>query len=125
MAEKKKILLVEDDVFIKDIYFRKFSSEGFELIEASDGEKALRTVNENLPDLVMLDLNMPIMDGFTFLKNMKKNDKLKDIIVVILSNFSDDEKIKEAKKLGVEDYIVKSNFTPTEVVDKIKAILIK
>jgi DNA-binding response OmpR family regulator len=119
----KKILLVEDDIMLRKLISKKFASEGYTMITAADGKKGLESVKENRPDLVILDLLLPVMDGFEVLKRLKEDESLKTIPVVIMSNLSQKEDIDRCMKLGATDYIVKVLFTSQEVLDKIKAIV--
>lgn len=121
--EKKKILLVEDDVFIRDIYDTKLCQENFEVVMAENGSDALVKLENFLPDLILLDIVMPYMDGMDFLKEFKKNEKWKDVPIIMLSNLSEKERVDEAMGLGVNDYLIKSHFTPSEVVEKINSLL--
>jgi CheY-like chemotaxis protein len=115
-----KILIVEDDSFVKDIYHTKLSQEGYEIVEADNGVEALKKVKENKPDLILLDIIMPYMNGIEVLRELKKDENLKDIPVVLLTNLSQKEEINEGLALGAKDYLIKSHFTPTEVLEKIK-----
>ncbi|HAV11147.1 MAG TPA: response regulator [Candidatus Moranbacteria bacterium] len=119
----KKIMLVEDDVFIRDIYETKLRQEKFEIVMAENGLDALKKLETFLPDLILLDIVMPYMDGMDFLKEFKKDEKWKDIPIIMLSNLSDKERVMDANTLGVNDYLIKSHFTPSEVVAKINALL--
>lgn len=123
MDNKKKVMIVEDDVFIRDIYQVKFSQEGFEVIVAEDGIKALEKLKEVTPDIILLDIIMPYMNGIEVLKNIKSNDLLKNIPIIMLTNISEKEKVSEGMELGVQDYLIKSHFTPSEVVHKVNALL--
>ncbi|EKE16527.1 MAG: hypothetical protein ACD_11C00004G0025 [uncultured bacterium] len=125
MSEKKKILLVEDDIFIRDIYQTKLSGEGFDVVSAENGLDAMKKINGFIPDLILLDIVMPYMDGMDFLKEIKKQETLKNIPVIMLSNLSDRERVTDAASLGVNDYLIKSHFTPSEVVEKINTLLNK
>lgn len=125
MTDKKKIMIVEDDVFIRDIYQVKFSQEGFEVITAEDGIKALEMLKEVTPDIIMLDIIMPYMNGVEVLKKIKSDEKFKNIPVVMLTNISEKEKVDEGMDLGIVDYIIKSHFTPSEVLAKINSLLNK
>lgn len=122
---KKRIMLVEDDVFIRDIYETKLKQENFEVMMAEHGLDAFKKLDNFLPDLVLLDIVMPYMDGMDFLKAFRKEDKYKNIPVIMLSNLSDKERVTDAKNLGIGDYLIKSHFTPSEVVEKINALLEK
>lgn len=122
---KKTILLVEDDSFVSDIYQTKIGSEGFEVIPAGNGIEAIKKLEERIPDLVLLDIVMPYMDGTEVLKKMKSEEKWKKIPIILLTNLSEKEKIEEALGLGAEDYLIKSHFTPSEVISKINMIFKK
>lgn len=119
----KKILLVEDDPFLLDIYKTKFQEEGFSVQVAEDGEKALKMVGEDMPDILLLDIVLPSMDGFEFLKEIKSNDKLKNIRIVLLSNLGQKNEVEKGVALGADKYLIKAHYTPSEVVKEIKKIL--
>jgi CheY-like chemotaxis protein len=121
----KKVLIVEDDSFVKDIYHTKLSQEGYEIIEAGNGVEAMEKLKQTQPDLILLDIVMPYMNGIEVLRELKKDEKLKDIPVVLLTNLSQKEEINEGLSLGAKDYLIKSHFTPTEVLEKIKVYLKK
>ncbi|EKD46741.1 MAG: Two component transcriptional regulator, winged helix family [uncultured bacterium] len=123
MDEKRKILIVEDDMFIRDIYQVKFFQEGFDVTTAEDGIKALEILETMTPDIILLDIIMPYMNGMEVLKKIKENDVLKKIPVIMLTNISEKEKVTEGTELGISDYIIKSHFTPSEVVHKVNALL--
>lgn len=125
MEEKKKIMLVEDDVFIRDIYETKLTQENFNVVMAENGIDALKKLEDFFPDMILLDIVMPYMDGMDFLREIKKNDKHKDIPIIMLSNLSEKERVTEAMELGISDYLIKSHFTPSEVVEKINSLLQK
>lgn len=120
---KKKILVVEDDIFISDIYQVKFTQEGFEVAIAVNGLEALKILDNFRPDIILLDIIMPQMDGIETLKKIKNNDKWKNIPIIMLTNISEKEKVEESEEMGVNDYLVKSQFTPSEVVGKVNALL--
>ena len=116
-----KILLIEDDQFIVKMYKTKLELEGFEVVTAANGEEGLQKLAEAKPDLILLDLMMPKMDGFEFLRNMKrmKDDKL-HTTTIVFTNLGQEPDVQEAKELGVSDYLIKADTTPQLVVDKIK-----
>jgi CheY-like chemotaxis protein len=121
---KKIVMIVEDDAFVRDIYETKLKEEGITTISAEDGGKALKKLEEEVaPDLILLDILMPYMDGLALLKAIKKNPTLKNIPVILLTNLSQKEEIQEGFDLGAKDYIVKSHFTPSEVMEKVKKYL--
>ena len=119
----KKILIMEDDKFLSEMYSTKLKEAGFEIIAADDGEEGLRLIKEKMPDLVLLDIVLPRMDGFEVLQNLKKDKSLKDILVVALTNLGQKEEVEKGISLGADDYIIKAHFTPTEVVAKVKIML--
>ena len=119
----KKILIMEDDKFLSEMYSTKLKEAGFEIIIADDGEEGLRLIKEKMPDLVLLDIVLARMDGFEVLQNLKKDKSLKDILVVALTNLGQKEEVEKGISLGADDYIIKAHFTPTEVVAKVKKML--
>lgn len=125
MDGKKKILLVEDDMFIRDIYDTKLVQEGFEVVMAENGIDGMKKIETFVPDLILLDIVMPYMDGMDFLKEIRKKEQFVKIPVIMLSNLSEKEKVSEALDLGISDYLIKSHFTPSEVVKKIQDVLEK
>ncbi|NCD01027.1 response regulator [bacterium] len=127
MSENQtKIILVEDDLFLAKMYEKKFSQEGFSLKIFASAEPAIKEIKKDKPDLVLLDILLPgKLNGFAILKNIKEDDSTKNIPVVMLSNFSGGEEVKKAKDLGADDYIIKIELTPSEVIEKIKKMLKK
>ena len=120
---KGKLLVVEDDEFISAIYAKKLSMEGYGTRVAENGEKALSMMREERPDLVLLDIIMPVMDGFEVLRQMRADEKLRDIRVVVVSNLSDDKEMTQARELGAIDYIVKANISISDLAVKIAGYL--
>lgn len=119
--QKKKIMIVEDDIFVMDIYITKLSQVGFEVVEASDGAEALKKLKNDpqKPNMILLDIVMPNMDGLTALKKIRSDESFKDIPIILLSNLSQKEKVDKGFGLGAQDYLIKSHFTPSEVLEKI------
>lgn len=123
-VKKAKILLVEDDLFLRDLYVSKLKKEGFEnVLVAGNGEEGLEMINKNIPDLVMLDIILPQMSGFDVLEKVKKDDNLSQIPIILLTNLGQKEDVEKGYKLGADDYIIKANFTPQQVVEKIQKVL--
>ena len=117
-----KILLIEDDKIILEMYQDKFTNEGFEVITANEGQEGFQKMKSNLPDIVLLDLIMPKVNGFEFLKLVKADPSLKNIPILVLTNiFADAEDL--VKNWGVEYFLLKSNYTPENIVSKVKDIL--
>ena len=119
----KKILIVEDDSFLQGLASTKLEKEGFTVHGASNSDEAAKILMTDLPDLVLLDLVLPGVDGFGILKNIREGEQTKTLPVIVFSNLSEDKDMKHAKDLGATDYMVKSNFTLDELADRIKEIL--
>ena len=119
----KKILIIEDDKFLRQLIVQKLAKEGYETIEAVDGEQGLKEIQEKNPDLVLLDLILPGIDGFEVLSQMKKNEELAKVPVIILSNLGQQEDVQRGLNLGAVDYLIKAHFTPGEIVKKIRKAL--
>lgn len=122
-SEKTKIAIIEDDIAIVQMYQMKFEAEGYEVAFAEDGKKGLELLEEFQPDIVLLDLMMPIMNGEEVLKKLRKEKWGEEMKVIILTNMGESEAPKGMDKLGVEEYIVKSDLTPKEVAAKVKQTL--
>ena len=122
---KVKILVVEDDKFLRDLLVRKLNEEHFNLEIAIDGNEAINKINSWMPDLILLDLIIPGIDGFEVLKRIKEFPATNKIPVVILSNLGQQEEVEKGLNLGAVDYLVKAHLTPGEIIDKIKNILEK
>lgn len=116
----KKVLVVEDDSLLLDLYRLKLTEDGYEVFIASNGEDGFKSALANQPQLILLDILMPKVDGYTALKNLKSNQKTKKIPVVIFSNLSQKEEIEKGLKLGADDYVVKTSLTPSQLADKVK-----
>ncbi len=119
-ANAKKVLLVEDDTFLQGISSTKLTKEGFVVITASSSDEAVKKLDEN-PDIILLDLVLPGGDGFSVLEAMKQ--KHMNPPVIVFSNLTGEEDIEKAKELGAKEYMVKSNFTLEELIEKIKTLL--
>jgi DNA-binding response OmpR family regulator len=120
-----KILIVEDDPFLSEMYSTKLDQENFEVELATDGKEALKKIKEIKPDLVLLDIVLPKMDGFEVLQKIKKDAALSGIKVIALTNLGQKEEVEKGLNLGADDYIVKAHFTPSEVINKVKQVLSK
>ncbi|MEA3453121.1 MAG: response regulator [Patescibacteria group bacterium] len=121
----ENILIVEDDKFLRELISRKLINEGFKIEEAIDGEEGLKKLQEMKPDLILLDLILPGLDGFEVLERTKDNPSTSMIPILILSNLGQKDEIERGLKLGAVDFLVKAHFTPEEIVDKVKEILSK
>lgn len=120
---KPTVLLVEDDTFLSGMYVKKLNIEGFDVQLASDGEEGLREAKAVLPDIVLLDIVLPKMDGFHVLEGIKKDEKTKKIPVILLTNLGQKEDVDRGLTLGAADYLIKAHFMPSEVVDKVKKLI--
>lgn len=121
--EGKVILLVDDDLTLREMYEERLKTEGFDIIQASNGEEALAKARESKPNIILLDVMMPKINGFDVLKEIKSDPELKDIPVIILTALIQDVDKLQGKKLGAADYIVKSETMPGEVIQKIHAAM--
>ncbi len=122
-TKAKKILLVEDDSFISDMYKAKLEYLGYDIETAENGKIGMEKAVSFAPDLILLDIVMPERDGFELLADLKKDEKLKDLPIILLTNLGRREDIEKGFKMGASDYIIKAHFTPQEVVEKINNVL--
>ena len=118
-----KIAIIEDDAVISQMYRMKFETDGFDVQLATNGERGVALVEHFSPDIILMDLQMPEMDGATALAEIRKNDWGKDIPVIILTNLGEEEAPKSLKDLGIHSYIVKAELTPRQVVQRVKDAL--
>lgn len=119
----KKIMWVEDDGFLSDIIARKLSSEEAILIHAVDGEKALALLEEQKPDVIMLDVLLPGMNGFELLEKLKADEGFKDIPVILLSNLGQESDVEKGKKLGANRFLIKASLTLDEIIEQIEQVI--
>jgi len=118
-----KIAIIEDDPVISQMYRMKFEADGFDVQLANNGKNGVALVESYSPDLILLDLQMPEMDGTEALTIIRKNDWGKNIPVIILTNLGEEESPKAIRSLGIHSYIVKANLTPRQVVQRVKEAL--
>lgn len=119
----KKILLVDDDIYIRDLYAEVLKDENYEVFIAADGEEALNMVAQDIYDLVLLDIMMPKVDGIQVLTKIKQDDRYRNVPVVMLTNFGQEDLVKQAVTMGSSDYLLKYNLTPGEMTAKVKQVL--
>ena len=120
----KKILIIEDDTFLQGLEATKMKKEGYEIMTAGNSVEAFKVIeSENKPDLILLDLLLPEVDGFMILEKIRQNKSLLAIPVIVFSNLSEDKDIKRAQKLGISEFMVKSNFTLDELAKKVKDLI--
>ncbi len=122
-VEPQVILIVEDDPILLKMYTEKFTFEGYKVLNAKDGEEALKTSLENDIDIILLDIMLPKMSGTDFLEELRKDPKGKNLPVVALTNLAEEEEKERALRLGAKEYLVKAMQTPEQVVEKIKTYL--
>lgn len=124
MAEEKIfVLIVEDDVFLADIYKKKFEMEGFKVVVSENGEKALSDIKKKSPDVVLLDILLPKLDGFAVLERLKADKETSSAPVILLTNLGQKDDVEKGLEMGAVDYLIKAHFKPSEVVDKVKKVL--
>lgn len=121
--EKKYIIVAEDDKYYANLFRLKLVNEGYDVLVVGDGEETISALTEKIPDLLLLDLVMPVKDGFEVLKDIRSNPVMKNLKVVVLSNLGQEEDEKRAKELGVLGYFVKTDITLAEMVDHVKKYL--
>jgi DNA-binding response OmpR family regulator len=116
----KTILFIEDESMLQKTFQDVFTQEGYAVISALDGEVGFTMAKEQNPDLILLDLILPRMDGFEVLKALKKDEKTKGIPVIVMTNLESVQDVEKALELGATTYLVKANYTLDEVLEKIK-----
>ena len=121
--ENKKILVVEDDTFLRQLIAAKMEADGFDIFVAVDADATFKYLEESKPEIILLDLMLPGLNGFQILEEIKKDPKNKEIPVVILSNLSQKEDIDRAMLLGAKDFWVKAYLTLDDIVEKIDSII--
>ena len=121
--ERKKILIVDDEAPIREIYNKEFSSAGFDVTLAVDGEDGLLKAGEEIPDLILLDIMLPKMSGIDVLKALKKNSLTREIPVLLLTNLGEETIIKEGFSLGANGYLLKVSYTPAQVIEECRKFL--
>jgi len=116
----KKVLIVEDEKILAELLAKKLKEEGYDTVLAQDGEEGFKKIKEEKPDLILLDIVMPKMGGFEVLEEMQKTSEIKNIPVIVISNSGQPVEISRALELGVKDYLIKTQFDPDEVINKVK-----
>lgn len=118
--KKPVILVIEDDPILVKMYQEKFTSEGFDVLTATDGESGLDMALKSNIDIILLDVMLPRMSGIDLLKRLREHEKGKNTLVVVLTNLADPDEKRRALNLGVKDYMVKAMQNPGQVVSKVK-----
>lgn len=119
----KKILFIEDESALQKTFGEILRQEGYEMISALDGEAGLKLAKSIKPDLILLDLILPKIHGFDVLKELKEDEKTKEIPIIVLTNLERVEDVEKALELGATTYLVKADYTLEEVIEKIKNAL--
>lgn len=119
-TEGKLVLLIEDEPALRDIYSTKLRMDGFEVVEAPDGIEGFDAAIQRVPDAILLDIMLPIKDGFEVLKDLKGNAKTQAVPVIILSNLGQEYEIKHGMGLGAAGFFIKANMTPAAIVDEVR-----
>ncbi len=117
------VAIIEDDDFLRSLAVSKLEKAGYTVIMAGNGEDGLKLVQEKKPELLILDLMLPSMNGFDVLASVRKDASLANLKVIVFSNLGDDADMKKCQTLGIQDYLIKANFTLDELVQKIGALL--
>jgi DNA-binding response OmpR family regulator len=120
---KKRVLIVEDDQALIDLYDKKFTHSGYEVIRAEDGQEGLDKAQSENPDVILLDIMLPVMNGFEVLKNLRKTKVIDNTPVVILSNYGETKNVTEGLVSGAVEYLIKVEHTPEEVVNIVEDAL--
>lgn len=120
---KKKVCIIDDDPDLREIYLTKFNQEGFDVSLAVNGEEGLRTIREKHPDIILLDLQMPVKNGIEVLQELDKDEAFSKIPVIVLTNIDNEEAFKEVGKFETRFYLIKSLTTPQKAVDYVKEVL--
>ncbi len=123
MAPKKKVCIIDDDENVREIYLMKFNSEGFDVSLAVDGEAGMRVIRAEHPDIILLDLQMPVKGGVEVLDELAADAELKKIPVIILSNLDNEDAYKTVGQYETRFYLIKSLTTPQKAVDYVREVL--
>lgn len=124
MAKNEKILIIDDEIVLLEAIAKKLTLEGFEIVKATDGQEGLAKIRQEKPDLILLDILMPKMDGMEVLEEVNKDPELAKIPIIIISNSGQPVEIEKAMSLGVKDYLIKAEFDPEEVLVKVRNVLL-
>lgn len=116
----KKILIIEDEEIIYSLLQKKLTEEGYQILIAKDGIEGMDKMKEAKPDLVLLDIIMPRKGGFEVMEEMRGDENLKDVPIIVISNSGQPVELDRAKELGAKDWLIKTEFDPLEVLEKVK-----
>ena len=118
---KKKLLIVEDEKILSDMYKNKFIQSGFEVFAALNSKEGLKLALKKKPDLILLDILLPEEDGIFFLEKLRANPKISSTQVVVFSNYDNPTTKKDALSFDIKDYLLKTDYTPKKIVEKVKS----
>ncbi len=118
--QEKKVLIVEDEALLRQALFDKFTREGFCALEAKNGEEGLAIALKERPDIILLDIIMPKVNGLTMLKNLRQDEWGKNVPIIVLTNLNDAENVSKAMESGVYDFLVKSDWKLNELIERVK-----
>jgi DNA-binding response OmpR family regulator len=121
--EHKKVLVIEDDEFLRSLTAKRLEKEGYGVLAAVDGESGLAMAGDQSPNLILLDLLLPGLNGFEVLQKLKAASETKKIPVIVFSNLGQHDDIEKARNLGADDFLIKANFTLDDVINKINGVL--
>lgn len=120
---KQKVCIVDDDANLREIYLMKFNAEGFDVSLATNGEEGLKVIRETHPDIILLDLQMPVKNGVEVLQELQADQSLKNIPVIVLTNIDNEDAFKEVGEFETRFYLIKSLTTPQKAVDYVREVL--
>lgn len=118
-----KVLMIEDDKFLCDLAAKKFSKEGFHVLVAMEGRRGIELAEKELPDVVLIDILLPGLDGFEVLKRLRRNPSFDNTRLIVLSNYGQAEELEKARALGADQFLIKADFTLDDILDAIKKVL--
>lgn len=125
MSQNKKIIIAEDEPVLIEMYKLYFERAGYEVLKANNGRECIDFVKKEKPDIILLDILMPRVDGWEVLKQLKTNPETKQIPILVFSNLGQTQEIQKGLDLGADDYVVKSNMTPKELLEKVEGMVSK
>lgn len=125
MSQNKKIIIAEDEPILIEMYKLYFERAGYEVLKANNGRECIDFVKKEKPDIILLDILMPRVDGWEVLKQLKTDPETKQIPILVFSNLGQTQEIQKGLDLGADDYVVKSNMTPKELLEKVEGMIRK
>jgi len=125
MSQNKKIVIAEDEPILIEMYKLYFERTGYEVLKAGNGRECINFVKKEKPDIILLDILMPKLDGWEVLKQLKTDPETKQIPILVFSNLGQTQEIQKGLDLGANDYVIKSNVTPKELLEKVEGMIKK